>query len=145
MDVKKALETLLQNQAIVINDKTFQPTLINKIHLSTGEEQYWIRSDDSVWLSIDPGSEEVIMLEDIDEELEASDDSVSYAGEDYEFSYEADGKVMDEDGEQIDMVEFREYESLRGDTLRLTEYEVAADIVQSAIGWTITEDDLQEV
>lgn len=145
MDVKKALEYLLQLQAIVINDKTFQPTIINKVNLKTGESQYWIRSNDSVWLSIDPGSDEIRMFEDIDEELEPADETVFYAGEDYELSYEADGKVFDEDGEQIDIVEFKEYESQKGDVLRLTEYEVAADVIQSAIGWTITEADLQEV
>jgi hypothetical protein len=145
MDVKSALDTLLQSRAIVISDKTFEPVSINKVSLSTGDIQYWIKSDEGVWLSVDPGSDEIIMFEDIDEEFEPTDDSVFYSGEDYEFSFEADGKVYDEDGEQIDTVEFKEYESPRGDVLRLTEYEVAADVVQSAIGWTITEADLQEV
>lgn len=145
MDVNIALEALLNEHAIVIHDKTFQPTQINKITLSSGETQYWIRGEESMWLCIDADTEEITMFEDIDEELEPSDGAVFYGGDDYEFSYEANGKLLDEDGEQIDTVEFKEYESTRGDVLRLTEYEVAADVIQSAIGWTITEEDLQEV
>ncbi len=145
MDVNIALEALLKEQAIVINDKTFQPTQVNKVNLSSGEIQYWIRGEENVWLCIDADTEEIRMFEDIDEELEPNDGAVFYGGDDYEFSYEADGKVLDEEDEQIDTVEFKEYESPRGDILRLTEYEVAADVIQSAIGWTITEEDLQEV
>lgn len=144
MDIQATLELLKNEQPVVVRGKTFTPEGIEKIHLDTGEVQYWIKSRDHIWLSIDPDSEEVMMFEDIDEELEAMDDVVPYGGEDYELSVEQSGKVHDEEGEYMDSVEFRDYESQRGEIIRLTEYEVSEDTIDVALGQIITEDDLQE-
>ncbi len=145
MNVLDALKALKNEQPIMVKGKTFQPSKIDIIHLSTGETEYWVHGEDHVWLSIDSDSEEVRMFQDIDEDLEPTDDAVSYAGDDYEFSLEGEGKVLDEEGEQLDTVEFREYESSHGEILRLTKFEVSEDMVDVALGFTVTEDDLRKV
>lgn len=145
MNVEKALSVLLELQPIAVNGRTITPASIEKVHMATGENQYWVRGDDSVWLSVDVDSDEVILFEDIDDELEPVDDVVPYGGEDFELSVEQSGKVLDDDDEQLDVVVFNDYESKRGQIIRLTEYEVSEDKVDVAIGQVVTEEELQKV
>ena len=143
MNIQKALDLLLDGRPIVVSGRTFTSTKYQKIHLTTGDTQYWFHCNEPIWLSVDPDSEEVIMFEDIDEEVEAVDDVVPYGGEDHELSVEQSGKVLDEEDEQLDVVEFNDYESHRGQIIRLTEYEVSEDSVDVALGRIVTEEDLQ--
>jgi len=145
MNVQSALELLMQERAIVVKGRTFQPTKIDKIHLLTGETEYWIHGEDHIWLSVDAELDEIRMFEDIDEEVEPSEGAVFYGSEDYEISLEGEGKVLDEDDELLDTVKFTEYESSRGAVLRLTEFEVSEDAIDVALGSTVTEEELQEV
>ena len=143
MNVQKALDLLLGGSPVVVSGKTFTSAKLQKIHLTTAEMQYWFHGDDHIWLSIDAESEEVVMFEDIDEEVEAIDDVVPYGGEDHELSVEQSGKVLDEEDEQLDVVQFNDYESHRGQIVRLTEYEVSEDSVDVAIGRIMTEEEIQ--
>lgn len=144
MNVQSALDALLSGNPIVVAGKTFTPTQFEKIHLETGETQYWVHGEGHVWLAIDAEAEEVLIFEDIDEEVEVVDDVVPHGGEDFELSLEQKAKVIDEDDEQLDKVEFRDFESTRGQILRLSEFEVSEDTVDVALGQVVTEEELQE-
>lgn len=141
MTISEALSAFKENGAVVVGDKTFTPKHIDAIRLESGETVYWVFDGDGTWLSLDPHSEEAILFEDLNEELEPEDDTVVYGGEDYEFSYEdvAVGTTHDNDETRLT---FREFESSGGDIIRLTENTETADVKVSQ-GSKLTEDDLQ--
>ncbi|MCH8049778.1 hypothetical protein IH979_03680 [Patescibacteria group bacterium] len=141
MNITEALENLQDDRPIIVGDKTITPDKIDEIRLETGERVFWIRSEDHLWLSIDPNSEEVILFHDIDEMFDKNEDSHFYANDDYEFSYEAVATVIDEDGEE-EPLRLKEYEERGGKVLRITEFSVSGDIVNS-IGRKVPEEELQ--
>lgn len=141
MTIKEVLSALKRDQAVVVGDTTFEPRGVDDVTLETGETVYWAKKGDGSWLSIDPESEEIILFENIDEELEPEDDTVVYGGEDYEFSYEGTATVVGEEGDET-VYNFREFESPSGEIIRLMENESTGDIVAS-IGAKLTEDELQ--
>lgn len=141
MTIPEVLDALQSDVPIVVGDKTFEPRGLDEVTLETGESVYWAHEKNGAWLSIDPASDEIILFEDLDEELEPEDDTVVYGGEDYEFSYEGTATIKSEDGEETTMI-FREYESPDGDLLRITEEETTGD-VRISLGTKLTEDELQ--
>lgn len=143
MKVAKALQTFLQEQSVIVDGRTIKAELIEHIHLDSGEDIYWLRCESGIWLSIDPQSEEVIIFQEIDEDLEAYDEILEFRGVDYEYTYEESGTVKDEDGEEIDHVDFKEYEA-ESEKIRIAEFEVSGERI-TLFGHCITEDDLQEV
>lgn len=140
MTIPEVLEALQNDCPIVVGDTTFEPRGVDEVTLETGEAVYWARKEDT-WLSIDPSSDEIILFEDIDEELEPEDDTVVYGGEDYEFSYEGSATMSGEDGEE-QVMHFREYESPEGEIIRITENENTGD-TRISLGSKLTEDELQ--
>lgn len=140
MEITKALSALQNDEPIVIRDKTFKPRKVEAVSLETGEKVYWITSRDSVWLSLDPEGEEIILFEDIDEELEPEDDIVVHGGEDYEFSYEGVATMSQEEGGKV--VSFKEYASADGEIIRIMEEESTGE-KSGAFGVKLTEEDLQ--
>lgn len=141
MTIKEVLEALKNDSPVVVGDTTFEPRGLDELTLETGDFVYWASKQDGTWLSIDPVSDEIIMFEDIDEELEPEDDTVVYGGEDYEFSYEDTATLKSEDGEET-VMRFREFESSGGDIIRITESESTGDI-RISVGAKLTEEDLQ--
>lgn len=141
MTISEVLSALQNDQAIVIRDKTFTPKTVDSLLLDTGETVYWAYGKDGLWLSIDPSSEEVMVFEDIDEELEPEDDTVVYQGDDYEFSYEGSATLKED--ETGGMMTFRDFENSSGDVIRMTEYEATGDVVISR-GHVLTEEEMQE-
>ena len=142
MHVSEAIEQLLADNAIVVVDKTFEPTSIEALRLETGDMMYWVADGGDIWLSLDPDSEEVILFSEIEGEFDASEDTIVYNGEDYEFSYEGEGTVIEE-GEDIDTILFRDFEGPDGRILRVAEYTVNSEII-AALGRKVPEEDLQE-
>lgn len=141
MTIPEVLDALQSDVPIVVGDKTFEPRGLDAVTLETGETVYWAHEKNGAWLSIDPASDEIILFEDIDEELEPEDDTVVYGGEDYEFSYEGTANITSDDGEDLAM-NFREYESPDGDIIRITEEATTGDI-RVSLGTKLTEDELQ--
>ena len=141
MTIAEVVAALLGDQPIVVRDKTFKISLLEEVVLDTGETVYWAHARDGLWLSVDPGSEEIKLFEDIDEELEPEDDTVVYGGDDYEFSYEGSATLKDD--EAGGAMSFREFENTNGNIVRITEYEATADVVRS-YGNVITEEEIQE-
>src|SRR3989339_1301199 len=141
MTIAEVVSALQNDQPIVVRDKTFKVSTLEEIVLDTGEIVFWAHARDGLWLSVDPGSEEIKMFEDIDEEIEPEDDTVVYGGDDYEFSYEGSATLKeDEAGGAMD---FREFENANGGLIRITSYEATGDIVISR-GTVLTEEEMQE-
>jgi hypothetical protein len=142
MKVRDVLEILQNGNAIVINDKTFEPTETSEVHLETGETLYWVRDGGDLWLSLDPESEEVILFNDVEDEMSTSSDVVLYGGEEYEFSYETEGHLVSEEGDR-EKVTIREFENVESHVVRSIEYGMTGEIV-AAFGRKIHEDELHE-
>ncbi|MCR4312293.1 MAG: hypothetical protein NUV56_03340 [Candidatus Uhrbacteria bacterium] len=141
MTIAEVLSALHGDQSIVVRDKTFKPSLVEEIVLDTGEAVCWAHARDGLWLSVDPGSEEIKLFEDIQEELEPEDDTVVYGGDDYEFSYEGAATLKDDDSGGH--MSFREFENANGNIVRITEYQATGDVVTS-YGNVLTEEEMQE-
>jgi len=143
MNIKKAIHILQSGSPVVVDGKTIEPEQVERVKLESGEELFWVRTDGSLWLSIDPSSDDLMFFQDIDEVPEAGDDTVLYNGEDYELSLESVGRMFDEEGEEIDSIEFKDFEA-GADILRITAYEVTGDTVAS-VGTVVPEEALQEI
>lgn len=141
MKLSAALDLVQNDLPIVVRDKTFTPRGVDEARLDTGESIYWVYTKDGMWLSFDPESDEIILFEDINEELEPEDETVVYQGEDYEFSYEGVIRVDDDDGGTT--TNFKDYQNTDGDVVRIMEDDATGD-KSYAYGVKITEEDLQE-
>jgi hypothetical protein len=141
MDIAAALELLQADEPILVRGRTFEPRTIDPMSLDTGETLFWVYSKDGTWMSIDPEGEEVIFFEDVEEELEPEDDMVVYQGTDYELSYE--GVAIPKEVEGSAGFAVRDYESSKGDIVRLIEDSATSDVT-GAHGRKVTEDVLQE-
>ena len=141
MTIAEVLSALQNDRPVVVRDKTFSAASLDELKLDTHETVYWAHGREGLWLSIDPGSEEIKLFEEINEELEPEDDTVVYRGDDYEFSYEGTATIKDDDTGGA--MAFREFESADGDIVRITQYEATGDVVIS-VGTVITEEEIQE-
>jgi hypothetical protein len=141
MTIAEVVSALQNEQKIVVRDKTFVLRTLETVVLDTGENVYWAYGKGGIWLSIDPGSEEIVQYEDIDEELEPEDDIVVYGGDDYEFSYEGSATLKDD--ETAAMYTFREFENMDGRHIRLTVNEGNSETTV-ATGTLVTEEEIQE-
>lgn len=141
MTIDEILSEVRAKHDVVVRDKTFHPRTLETVILDTGETIYWVYGQDGMWLSLDPGGEEILQFEDINEELEPEDDTVVYGGDDYEFSYEGSATLKDDD--TAAMLTFREYENADGRKIRLTEDEGNGDKTVS-FGNIVTEEEIQE-
>jgi hypothetical protein len=126
MTIQELLEAVQDDQSVVIDGKTFEPHSIDEIELETGEMIYWVREEDS-WLSIDEGSEEVIIFQDVDEDAEIDEDTLIYRGDDYELSIEVSGSLVDS-GQTLDSVTYRDFENNDGEVFRTIQMGMAADL-----------------
>ena len=143
MTVKKALSELKNGKSILVGGKEVVPEQLEYLKLEDGEEVLWVRTEGNLWLSIDAVSDEVFFFQDLDESLEDGEDSVLYNGSDYEFSSGGSGEMQDEEGEELDKVSFRDYESGSA-VIRIVSYEVTGDHI-SSVGHRVTEEELQAV
>lgn len=146
MKVREVLKKFQNDEPVVVRDKTFEPHQIDTFRLETGELIYWIKDGEDLWMSIDLESEEVILFHEVEADVSPSEESVFYAGDDYEFTFETTARVLDEDDptEEIDTVDFRDFERADGRIFRAMEFEVTGDVM-TFTGRKITEEELQEV
>jgi hypothetical protein len=143
MQVSKAIEKLKNEETILVDDKSFEPSSIESLKLDTGETMYWVRNGGDTWLSLDPASDEVILFNEVETEMDAAEDTVVYAGEDFEFAYAGEGKLF-EDEEELDKILFRDYEGRDGAVIRIAQYVVNGDVI-SSLGQKVPEEDLREL
>ena len=115
MNVKKALEKFKELEPVIVDGATFTTEHLDEIKLETGEIVYWVRDGGDLWLLLDPQSEEIILFHDIEEEIDASTDTITYSGEDYDLEYEAEVYILDE-GEETDQVAIRDFAGPGGET-----------------------------
>lgn len=144
MKISEALKALKNDKPILVRDKTVEPHNIDELKLETGEMIYWIKDGEDMWLAIDEVSEEVVLFNEVEADIDPAAESVFYAGDDYEFTFEATAQILDEDGEQQDKVDFKDFERTDGQMLRVMEFEVNGD-VQTFVGWKIPEEELQKI
>jgi len=141
MTIAEIVLALQVDHNIIVRDKTFHPRSVETAVLDTGENVYWAYGAAGVWLSVDPGGEEIMQFEDIDEELEPEDDVVVYGGNDFEFSYEGSATLKDDDTSTT--YSFREFENSDGRRIRLTTNEGSGD-TKVSFGAVVTEEEIQE-
>ena len=141
MTIAEIVAALQEGKDVIVRDKTFHTRSVETVILDTGENVYWAYGDAGVWLSVDPGGEEIMQFEDIDEELEPEDDVVVYSGNDYEFSYEGTATLKDDDTAAL--YRFQEFENSDGHRIRLTTDEGNGDTTVSS-GAVVTEEEIQE-
>jgi len=142
MTISDLLANLQDDQAVVVDGKTFDPNSIDEVELQTGEMVYWIREGDT-WLSIDEEAEEVILFQDIEEDIEMDSDALIYRGEDFELSIEVAGMLVD-DGQQLDTVKYRDFENADGEVFRIIQEGMSSDLY-FAFGRKLAEEQLQEL
>ncbi len=140
MNIKDALARLQEEQAVIVKNLTFEPDTIDHAVLDTGESLYWVRDNSGRWLSIDIASEELTLFEETDEDVDPDDGLVVFRNKDYEFSYEGSGKLVDEDGSELELVTFKDYE-VDGEVLRVIVSDVTGDRSVS-IGTVVAEDEV---
>lgn len=143
MQIKDALELWLDEKPVAVQGKTFDPVTIEEVKLKTEERMYWMRNSEDLWISVDPGSEEVILFHDLEEEIEVTEDTAIYSGQDFECSYVGEGQIMDGE-EELDKVSVRDYEGSDGQLLRVIEYIVGGDHV-FALGQLVPEEELTAI
>lgn len=141
MIIQDILSAFESEQSIIVRDKTFHPHTVETAILDTGEQVFWAYGDVGVWLSVDPGGEEIMQFEDLDEEVEPEDDVVVYGGSDFEFSYEGSARLKDDETSAV--YAFREFENNDGKRIRLTTNEGTGDVTVS-FGSIVTEEEIQE-
>lgn len=140
MNMKDVLSHLQDEQAIIVQNVTFEPDTIDHVVLDTGESLYWVRDNSGRWLSIDIASEELMFFEETDEDVEPADGLVVFQNKDYEFSYEGRGNIVDEDGVELEAVTFKDYES-GGEIMRVIVFDVTGDRSVS-VGTVVAEDEI---
>lgn len=143
MQIKKALERLQNDKAILVKNFTFEPDTIDHALLDTGESVYWVRNETGRWLSVDVASEEVFLFEEVEEEIDIEEEVVVFQNRDFEFTYEGIGTLVDDDGVELESVHFKDYEG-DGDVLRVVASEVTGDQMVS-IGRVVAESEISEV
>jgi len=142
MQIKKALARLLDEQPIVVKNFTFEPDTIDHAKLDTGDSVYWVRNDSGRWLSVDEASDEMILFEEVEEDVNTDDETIVFQNRDFEFSYEGEGTLIDEDGTELETMQFKDYEG-DGEILRIVEAEVTGDQVVS-LGRVVAEAEISE-
>lgn len=141
MQIDPLIDLLTNEESIIVAGKTYEPQQVQTVQLETGESMIWAWSLEEMWLSVDADSEEVLLFNEIEEDFDISEDGVVYKGEDFELSFQAAG-VLEEEGEEIDRVEFKDYEGGMGEILRVIEFAVQGD-KKCLIGKIIPEEEVQ--
>lgn len=144
MIIQEAIEKFRNGDAITIGDKQFDPTSFDEIKLETGDMLFFAEDEEQgVLLTIDEESEEVVLFQRVEEEIEVEEEALVYAGEDYELSMEGSGQIMIDDQES-EKISFRDFETGDGSKFKMVEYEVSGDI-RNWVGEIVIEEDLKEI
>ena len=141
MKIQNVIEKFTEFKPLVVDGTTFTPESLEEVKLETGDSVFWVEDDGNLWLALDAESDEVILFNKIEEEVDSSGETMYFNGTDYELEYEATGFII-EDGEQTEKLLFKDYEA-NGEVLRVVENTVTAN-VEASLGKKITDEDFQE-
>ncbi len=145
MKIKDLLSNVLQNAELMVANEPFTFSGKATIELEGGEARYWLFSSNGGMISVSPDDEELTYFRMLDEEVEPENETVGYAGKDFEFSYEDVGSVTSVEGDaQIESDEryaFADYEADDGETIRLVHNENSGNKLVF-IGSLVGEDDV---
>lgn len=115
------------------------------ITLEGGDDIIWIFSEDEKLLTVNPVTDEVILLAPMEDEISGDDEAVAYQGKEYEFSYEDKGMISGgEDGADFDVgekVNFKDFESENGQIVRAVNTSGTEDQLNYA-GQALLDDDI---
>ncbi len=108
---------------LTVSTETFTLNSQLPIHLEGGVQNRWFFSEEGLFLSVNPETEEMLLFTPVDTELERDDDIIVEGGKDYELSYEDRGTVQDTDGDgpysADDELEFCDFEADDGTRIRI--------------------------
>ena len=142
MIIPDIISAVQEGKELSIEGVPFTPANTEEIRLSTGETIHFSFSQEGTMLSLDAVNEECHLLEACDEEIDTEEELQVYDGRDYEFSVEAEGRVV-VDEELTDELMVRDYEAKNGRILRTVEYHATGDIYVYE-GRTVSEDEIVE-
>lgn len=142
MIIQDIIEKVEEGESIALADTTFDPKTVDVFRLTTGDDLYLVQDESQRWMTIDEGAEEVILFDVIEDAVDPGQDIQTYNGDDFEFSSEGEGILM-EDGEEADRVMFRDFEA-DGRIIRVIEYVVTGEVL-SLFGRVIPEDEINEL
>lgn len=97
-----------------------------------------------MWVAIDEESEEVVLFNEVEADVDPMQEAVFYAGDDYELTLETSATVLDEDEDESDRVDIKDFERSDGQVLRVMEFEVTGEIM-TLIGWKIPEEEIRKI
>jgi hypothetical protein len=142
MTIRDIIVRVEDGDSVALADTTFDPKTVDVFRLTTGDDLYLVQDESQRWMTLDEGSEEVILFDIIEDAIDPNLDLQTYNGDDFEFSSEGEGALM-EDGEEADKMMFRDFEA-DGQIIRVIEYIVTGEVL-SLFGRIIPEDEIQEV
>lgn len=143
MEITEVIKNLLDERSLVVQDKTVEPYHIDRLRLETGELIYWVKDGQDIWLAIDESSEEIILFNEVEAlDIDFSQESLFYSGDDYELTSEIPVVVVDDDTDEEEEVILKDYDRGDGQFFRVMEYTVSGEII-TLVGWKVAEEEIQ--
>ena len=148
MTTQEILQAANPGKKLQVLNSPFIYTGKTLLNLEGGEDVFWIFAEDERMLSVNPVTDEVVAFVPYEEELSIEDDAIVHRGQEYELSYEDQGKVTSsEDGADFDQdtkVRWRDYEAEDGEIIRVIRTTQHEEPI-SYIGQATLEDDILKV
>lgn len=144
MTISDLLELEVGDRVSVFNEP-FQLAGRAVIALANEQEMIWVLGENDLLLSVMPQDEELVLFEELDEIPEPDADMVLFRGNEFEFSYEDEGRATGSEGESTTEVDdrfiFSDYEGKDGEVIRLISNENTGERA-AYLGKVVSEDDL---
>jgi hypothetical protein len=144
----KDLLKLHLGDAVRISNKPFIHVGHTQIDLDDGQTIRWLYDDEGSMLSVSREDEEIIFFNELDEEIEPEDDTISFGTKEFEFSFEDMGTIVNVEGEAVgeedDRYIYSDYQAADGELLRLVSNETTGEKMAYK-GKYVSEDDVAEV
>ncbi len=122
MSFEEILHHATTDALIYVDDHEFNVAGIEKVKLATGDHVIWLWSGDGAWLIVDQHSDELMLLQHVEDEVQLEDDFVTYLGGSYEVTEEDQGAVEEVSGETehevADGFEIKHLEGEKGQIMR---------------------------
>jgi len=138
---------LKPGQEVSVDNDPFECVGRWSLVLDNGETLHWFMDVEDHVLTVANEEEEVVFFHHVEADVEPQEERVIYEGVEYEYSYDDSGYVKDGYGETLldedDHITFVDYESPKGDILRIVTDEDAGERTVF-LGRIIAEEDVNE-
>jgi len=145
MTIDDILELAQIGQELSVLNSPFKIHGRITITLAGGDDVVWIFSDEEKLLTVNPVTDEILVLTRMEDDLNGDEEAVAFQGKEYEFSYEDNGEISGgEDGDDYDVgekVSFKDFESEDGQIVRMVNTSGAEDQLNYA-GQALLDDDI---